>query len=91
MLYLAVKTSAALHSKQILMLKQPLHVQEVQRKFEKYGDVTLSRIVRNPVNGESRGFGFVDMKDDEGADEVRNCILLKSDFKNWTDFWFSYP
>lgn len=46
-------------------------VQEVQRKFEKYGDVTLSRIVRNPVNGESRGFGFVDMKDDEGADEVR--------------------
>lgn len=43
----------------------------MQRKFEKYGDVTLSRIVRNPVNGESRGFGFVDMKDDEGADEAR--------------------
>lgn len=23
------------------------------------------------MNGESRGFGFVDMKDDEGADEVQ--------------------
>ncbi len=48
-----------------------MHLQEVQKKFEKYGDVTLSRIVRNPVNGESRGFGFVDMKDDDGADDVR--------------------
>lgn len=49
-------------------------VQEVQKKFEKYGDVTLARIVRNPVNGESRGFGFVDMKDDDGADEVFPAI-----------------
>ena len=38
--------------------------------------MTLSRIVRNPMNGESRGFGFVDMKDDEGADEVRAAYLF---------------
>jgi hypothetical protein len=45
-------------------------VQEMQRKFEKYGDVEKARIVRNNVNGESRGFGFVQMKDDDGADKV---------------------
>ena len=50
----------------------------MQRKFEKYGDVALSRIVRNPVNGESRGFGFVDMKDDEGADEVQSVFASHS-------------
>ena len=56
-----------------------LLLQEVQRKFEKYGDVTLSRIVRNPVNGESRGFGFVDMKDDDGADEVSLFWSISTD------------
>lgn len=48
-------------------------LQEVERKFERYGDVVEARIVRNPHNGESRGFGFVEMKTDDGADEVRLC------------------
>ncbi|KAK9805838.1 hypothetical protein WJX73_006382 [Symbiochloris irregularis] len=43
---------------------------EVERKFGKYGDVKTARIVRNPYNGESRGFGFVEMADDRGTDEA---------------------
>ena len=45
-------------------------VQEVEAKFEKYGPVREARIVRNPVNGESRGFGFVAMKYEEDVDAV---------------------
>ena len=45
--------------------------QEVEAKFEKYGPVKEARIVRNPVNGESRGFGFVAMKYEEDVDSVR--------------------
>ncbi|CAL5220736.1 g2794 [Coccomyxa viridis] len=41
---------------------------EVEAKFEKFGAVKEARIVRNPVNGESRGFGFVAMKYEEDVD-----------------------
>ena len=47
-------------------------VQEVEAKFEKFGEVKEARIVRNPVNGESRGFGFVAMKYEEDVDVVGN-------------------
>lgn len=45
-------------------------VQEVESKFDKFGPVKEARIVRNPVNGESRGFGFVSMKYEEDVDAV---------------------
>ncbi len=44
---------------------QPLCAQEVEAKFGKYGTCKEARIVRNPQNGESRGFGFVAMKYEE--------------------------
>ncbi|CAK0783347.1 hypothetical protein CVIRNUC_006546 [Coccomyxa viridis] len=43
---------------------------EVEAKFEKFGAVKEARIVRNPVNGESRGFGFVAMKYEEDVDSA---------------------
>ena len=49
--------------------------QEVEAKFEKYGPVKEARIVRNPVNNESRGFGFVAMKYEEDVDAVSNTYL----------------
>ena len=52
--------------------------QEVEQKFEKFGPVREARIVRNPVNGESRGFGFVAMKYEEDVDAVGvppSCLL----------------
>lgn len=45
-------------------------LQEVESKFGKYGDVRIARIVRNPYNNESRGFGFVEMADETGTDRV---------------------
>jgi RNA recognition motif-containing protein len=47
-----------------------VRLQEVERKFGKYGEVREARIVRNPHNGESRGFGFVAMERDEDVDKV---------------------
>ena len=44
--------------------------QEVEDKFTKFGDVHRARIVRNTYNGESRGFGFVEMKTEDGTDRV---------------------
>ena len=44
--------------------------QELTDRFDKYGRVKEVRIVRNPQNGESRGFGFVVMEDREGVDRV---------------------
>lgn len=53
----------------------PACVQEVEDKFSKYGDVRGARIVRNTYNGESRGFGFVEMKTEEGTDRVCTCSV----------------
>ena len=53
-------------------------VQEVEAKFEKFGPVKEARIVRNPVNNESRGFGFVAMKYEEDVDVVSASSLALS-------------
>lgn len=41
-------------------------MQDVIRKFGRYGDVRDVRLVRGP-NGESRGFGFVDYNSEDDA------------------------
>ena len=51
-------------------------MQEVEAKFEKFGPVKEARIVRNPQNGESRGFGFVAMKYEEDVDAVSISNLI---------------
>ena len=50
----------------------------MEAKFEKYGPVKEARIVRNPVNGESRGFGFVAMKYEEDVDVVSSLSSILS-------------
>ena len=46
-------------------------LQDVEHKFSKYGRVKEVRIVRNPATGESRGFGFVGMSEEDEVDAVR--------------------
>ena len=38
---------------------------QLQEAFEAFGEVTLVKIVRNKETGRSKGFGFVEMSDDE--------------------------
>lgn len=35
--------------------------------FESYGDVTSAKVINDKFTGRSRGFGFVEMSDDEAA------------------------
>jgi RNA recognition motif-containing protein len=41
--------------------------EELNALFSKYGDVTSAKILKDKMNGRSKGFGFVEMADDEQA------------------------
>jgi RNA recognition motif-containing protein len=43
---------------------------ELRELFEQYGDVTSAKIIMDKVTQRSRGFGFVEMKDDTEAQEA---------------------
>lgn len=41
--------------------------EDLQKAFEAYGEVTAARIVKDRVTGRSKGFGFVEMPNDDEA------------------------
>lgn len=43
---------------------------DVAKAFGRYGEVLDVRIIRNKANGKSKGYGFVEMADQRGADEA---------------------
>lgn len=45
--------------------------QELKEVFEEYGEVTSAKVITDRDTGRSKGFGFVDMSDD---DEAQNAI-----------------
>lgn len=44
-----------------------LEESELQEFFEEYGEVTSAKIITDKFSGRSRGFGFVEMPNDEEA------------------------
>lgn len=48
-------------------LPYDLEEDEVRELFEEYGEVTSVKIIIDRATGRSKGFGFVDMPDDEQA------------------------
>ncbi|MCX6352936.1 MAG: RNA-binding protein [Bacteroidetes bacterium] len=40
---------------------------DLRRYFEAYGEVSSSKVIMDKYSGRSKGFGFVDMPDDEAA------------------------
>jgi len=50
--------------------------ESLQELFEKYGEVTSANIIKDRDTGRSRGFGFVEMANDEegqkAIDELNN-------------------
>jgi RNA recognition motif-containing protein len=43
---------------------------ELQGTFEKYGEVSSVKIITDKFSGRSKGFGFVEMPDDEQAKQA---------------------
>ena len=41
--------------------------EDLREFFTPYGEVTSAKIITDKVTGKSRGFGFVEMPDDEAA------------------------
>lgn len=65
---------------------------DLRSSFEAYGEVTSARIITDKFTGRSKGFGFVEMPDDQAAqkaiDELdgsqlggRNIVVNKSEPK----------
>jgi RNA recognition motif-containing protein len=40
---------------------------ELREIFEEYGEVSSAKIITDKISGRSKGFGFVEMPDDEAA------------------------
>jgi RNA recognition motif-containing protein len=41
--------------------------EDLKQLFTSYGEVTSAKVINDKFSGQSRGFGFVEMSDDEGA------------------------
>ena len=52
----------------------PFSLEETELKefFEEYGEVTSAVIISDKFTGRSKGFGFVEMPDDEAAQKAIN-------------------
>ncbi|NTW33827.1 MAG: RNA-binding protein [Bacteroidetes bacterium] len=50
---------------------------DLKQLFEEYGEITSAKVITDKFSGRSRGFGFVEMKDDEAGqkaiDELNNA------------------
>jgi len=44
--------------------------EELKSSFEAYGEVSSARIITDKFTGRSKGFGFVEMPDDEAAQKA---------------------
>ena len=51
-----------------------LNEDELKKVFEDYGEVTMVKIITDRATGRSRGFGFVEMANDDEATEAINNL-----------------
>lgn len=51
--------------------------EELEAAFAKFGQVTSAKIVRDKETGRSKGFGFVEMPNDNEANEAINGLHEK--------------
>ena len=51
-------------------LSRQTEVDSLRRAFESHGQVTTSNIIKDKFNGESKGFGFVEMPNKSEADSA---------------------
>src|SRR5688572_15427399 len=51
----------------VLNLNFNVQDEDLREFFAPYGEVNLAKIIKDKESGRSRGFGFVEMSDDEAA------------------------
>jgi RNA recognition motif-containing protein len=51
-----------------------LKSEDLQEAFEAYGEVVSAKIITDKITGRSRGFGFVEMSDDNSAEEAISAL-----------------
>ncbi len=42
----------------------------LEKAFSNYGEVSSAKVITDKMSGKSRGFGFVEMPDDEAANQA---------------------
>lgn len=47
---------------------------ELKQAFEEYGEVSSAKIITDKYSGKSKGFGFVEMPDDEQANQAIEAL-----------------
>ena len=57
---------------------------DLMNLFTEHGTVTSAKILKDKMNGRSKGFGFVEMEDDEAAKEKWR---LRRRWKPWRWWW----
>jgi cold-inducible RNA-binding protein len=50
---------------------------EIEHAFSEFGEVTSVSIVKDRETGRSRGFGFVEMRDQQAAQQAIEALNLK--------------
>jgi RNA recognition motif-containing protein len=55
-------------------LSYGLSEDELQQVFEEYGEVSSAKIITDKYSGKSKGFGFVEMPDDEAANQAIEAL-----------------
>ena len=48
--------------------------EELEELFAKHGTVTSAKVITDRESGRSRGFGFVEMEDDDAADAAIRAL-----------------
>jgi RNA recognition motif-containing protein len=51
-----------------------LQEDELRKAFEEYGEVSSVKIITDKYSGRSKGFGFVEMPDDEAAQKAIDAL-----------------
>jgi len=55
-------------------LSQDTTEQDLTKLFEEFGEVTSTKVISDKSSGESKGFGFVEMKSNEKAQEAIEAL-----------------
>lgn len=55
-------------------LDYKVNEQDLEKLFSKYGEVSSAKIITDKYNGRSKGFGFVEMEDQDAAKQAIEAL-----------------